>query len=144
MGRVAWRLSKSWPLRKACASLTPTKSTATQGRSTLTASWGNFENDFPKPAWWCASARAWQSEASWWPWGGWGCSGSSSSLAGMPVFLLYIPLKSRPTPGKRLLLSEVPWCHPGNHEELDHMPVAPNKNALWHSVIGISVTNVRL
>lgn len=37
MGRVAWRLSRSWPLKKACALLTRTRSTVTQGRNITTA-----------------------------------------------------------------------------------------------------------
>ena len=97
-GRVAWRLSRSWPPWKACASPTRTRSTATPGRSTTTAFWGNYGSASPKLAWWCASARAWPSEVSWWPWGDWGCSGSSSSSAGMDAFLFTLESRSRAPP----------------------------------------------
>lgn len=145
MGRVAWRLSKSWPLRKAYALLTQTRSTVTQGRSTTIAFWGNYGNVFPKLVSWCASARAWPSEVSWWPWGDWGCMGSSSSLAGMDLFWIFFltfwfTVESNPhgcqenCSEPRRLQDDAfsSWCsdHQGNQEELDHIPVALNKNVL--------------
>lgn len=91
MGRVAWRLSRSWPLKKACALLTRTRSTVTQGRNITTAFWGNYGSDYPKLVWWCVSARAWLSEVCWWPWGGSGFMESSSLLAGVWVFYIFLP-----------------------------------------------------
>lgn len=86
MGRVAWRPSRSWPLRRACASPTRTRSTATPERNTLIAFWGNYANVCPKLVWWCVSARAWRSAVSWWLWDDSGCMGNSFLLAGMVVF----------------------------------------------------------
>ena len=77
MARVEWRHSKTWRQRRESASPTLTRSTATRGSTTSTSCCRSCEGTCPRPGWWPASARAWRSEAYWWPWGGsvwWGSS----------------------------------------------------------------------
>lgn len=82
MVRAEWMLSKSWPPRKASASPTQTKSTATLGRRALTDFCASSESGFPRPEWWCASAKGWLSGASWAPCGALASWASSHSSEG--------------------------------------------------------------
>ena len=113
MGRAEWMLSKSWPPRKASASPTQTKSTATLGRRALTDFCASSESGFPRPEWWCASAKGWLSGASWAPCGALASWASSHSSEGKfpslsPSFSLSLSLSLTHT-HNLLSLNWTPW-----------------------------------
>lgn len=71
MEKVGWKLSKTCQRRKGFASLTLTKSTATQESKASINCWRSSGVTCPRPGWWPASVRAWRWEVCWWPWGAW-------------------------------------------------------------------------